>query len=402
MKRVLFVLTIILSLISCTTEVTKIVNDEPKKVVHYTVKYKVSYPYDNIPEDFICEKGYILTEEDLPVYTKKYHITTWETPDGIKITKGYKVTSDIVLEPSFEWDTHYQYFYKAGDFYIDHDGKKCSKPKGNLISSTINHVDPYGSPISAYTGGQTTFLLCNYFIGARDFLLPPDDATYDYRDSFCGFFDVKAVGFNQYEIVKTHSLYTSITEIDFSHTYEICMMAGDIYKTYTDSAEYYYTDMNIGTANNLQNSSPILLLIDNTTKKAYIMFINEDGCLYKIREILNPKTNWDTRYIYKGITKFDTISEEWTGEWRVKNNNNAPKIHYVKLNDIIFGTGDRTYCSSDLISHQSINVLPCQKNFPEHLGWWYYESYNNDFHYTFPNENAKIDLDIYEELWYFD
>ncbi len=202
MKKIIFALTIILSLISCTTEVTKEVvkevNTEPKRV--YTVKYNSSEA--GTPENFMCEEGYILTEKELPDLLKQYHNTIWEKNGGTKITKGYKVTSNLVLTPNFEWDSHYRYFLRAGDFYLNDKGIECSRPNGELISSVnpnstseYNDVVTYGS-IHAEIGGQTTLLLCDYFIGTRDFrelssmgYALSEIAGYDVRDADVIYYD---------------------------------------------------------------------------------------------------------------------------------------------------------------------------------------------------------------------
>ncbi len=385
MKKIIFALTIILSLISCTTEVVKEVNTEPKRF--YTVRYNSSET--GTPESFACEEGYVLTEKELPVYIKKYHITTWETPDGTEITKGYKITSDIVLTPKFEWDSHYRHFFRAGDFYIDNKGYKCSIPNGKLISSTVNP-----SEIKTYIGGQLTFILCDYFISSRNFEYENSDIfissengiNVDRRDRFCGYNILSKKGkiFNQFSIINEHALYTNLSDIDFSHTYSIFKFTGIIRASYYTNLRWQRDEISF------------LALYDKTEDSYSIIYINNDGCLYKIDKLR------DNEFYYDGNTypNLQEASEEWSGDWSKKDNNNAPKIKTVKLNEIIFGFGvtSRTLLSYyDSSNNQLLSVFNI---FP------YYSDENYNDYMAF-NELEYMNMeqtnhDVYLELWYFD
>lgn len=379
MKKIIFALTIILSLISCTTEE---VNTEPKRV--YTVKYNSSEA--GTTEDFMCEEGYILTEKELPDLHKQYHNIIWEKNGGTKITKGYKVTSNLVLTPKFEWDTqHYRYFLRAGDFYIDDKGIKCSRPNGELISSVnpnstseYNNVVTYGN-IHAEIGGQTTLLLCDLFIGKRDFQelnqFVQEISGYDGRDVSVTYWDSKKQGFNQYSIIEEHSLYTNI-DIDFSHTFRICA--------------YKYHDAFINTDRNGDmciGESAGLLLKDNNTHTFYEMYINPDGCLYAINPVDISQSNYPNTFT-RVILEMEA-SEEWTGDWNKEDNINAPKIYKVKFNDIIIRSGDKSFLNFDYMN----GIL--------NFGLYYSPAYPYPMvagNYTFD----LVDTDVYLELWYFD
>ncbi len=392
MKRVLFVLTIILSLISCTTEVTKIINDEPKKVVHYKVNYNSSY--EGTPDSFVCESGYVLTEEDLPVINREYHsFIGWYDEKGIKISKGYKVLYDIILEPKFEWDTqHYRYFFRTGDFYIDDKGYKCSKPNGKLISSTVNPFE-----IKAYIGGQLTFLLCDYFFSSRNFEYKNNDIfissengiNVDRRDKFCGFKSLskKENSFNQFSIINEHALYTNLSDIDFSHTYSIFHLGGFIKHT-CNPCDYTWDEISF------------LALYDKTEDSYSIIYINNDGCLYK-----KDNLTYEMDDVFRSSVLYQEVFEEWSGDWSKKDNNNAPKIKTVKLNEIIFGV-----TSQNLLSYydSSNNQL---------LGAYRILPYYSDENYNYPdapyndqkffNELEFMNMeqtnnDVYLELWHFD
>ncbi len=377
MKKIIFALTIVLSLISCTTEVTKEVvkevvkevNTEPKRV--YTVKYNSSE--EGTPNDFMCEEGYVLTEKELPdLNEKQYHTTIWRNSNGTEITKGYKVTSDIVLKPYFELDTqHYRYFLRAGDFYLNDKGIECSRPNGELISSvkldlTSEYInDKYGiinGSIHTEIGGQTTLLLCDYFIGSRDFRDPAGVYTYfgslidrpsfgcDVRDVDVIYGNLKKQGFNQYSIIEEHSLYTNL-DIDFSHTYKLCTL-----RCSGNSGDPYF-----------------LLLIDLDTKEWYEIYVHPDGYLYGIKpvkELLHMVEILNEEY-----------SEEWTGDWSKKDNTNAPKIYKVKFNDIIIKAGSCVFLNFDYME-DVLKFGPCP------IG----------VNHTFDT----VDTDVYLELWHFD
>ncbi len=377
MKRILFVLTIILSLISCTTEVTKEVvkevNTESKRV--YTVKYNSSE--EGTPDDFMCEEGYVLTEKELPDFNKLYINTIWKTQDETEIGKGYKVTSDIVLTPKFEWDTqHYRYFLRTGDYYIDDKGIECSRPNGELISSVnpnltseyINDVDDlnYGS-IHAEIGGQTTLLLCDYFIGSRDFrdpiglgytlfgvLMNSYSPGFDVRDVDVIYGNLKKQGFNQYNITESYSLYTNERkpDIDFSHTYKICTL----YYLNGSFINYY------------------LLLIDLDTKEYYEIYVNPDGYLYGIKPVKDV--------LHKLEILNEEYSEEWTGDWSKKDNTNAPKIYKVKFNDIIIKAGNSVFLNFDYME----GIL----NFGR------YNTVAGNYNFD------TVDTDVYLEFWHLD
>jgi hypothetical protein len=104
MKRVLFVLTIVLSLISCTTEVVKEVQliTDPTQVSEPTKVYTVSYEGVSVQPSFLCQEGYSLKESDFPDIPEKYndkdYYTYFWTINDEPAYIGYKITENTTLK----------------------------------------------------------------------------------------------------------------------------------------------------------------------------------------------------------------------------------------------------------------------------------------------------------------
>ncbi len=392
MKRVLFVLTIILSLISCTTEVTKTVyieNDKPKKLFQYKVTYRGRGTYDNIPDDFICESGYVLTEEDLPtIKPKKFeeYFTGW---NGGKITNGYKVTSDLVLSPTMVKDEKYRYFLRYGDFYFDENAELCSKPIGALLDSV-----PCGE-VDVYSGGSSFLSLYS-----RHDIFSTQTYLRDYIES-----DASPSLFDNSEIVGTRSDIDTRDSICIQEYPSLCN-AIDRHSLYTnldltfsvdtEETQYflYYAQGQISPSIVFPDSNFYLILEESNEKaqftNVYRLFFNSDGCVYAMELLIHANIYDSVGLLYN--YKDNILIDSWEGDWSNRDNEKTPIIVTLKIKDLFLAGSKNRLLHQYNPTYDSLNDT----------FYLYWETIPSPFDAITKSEKNLLSNFVYKEVWHLD